>query len=393
VEVVLTIQDGQLERSGDSFSLFFIPICQGAEGAEVCDVTGTLSIGDIESTSTSTSDGLRFAISNDLVAAGFDYELTVVSTASPDARRELVGHVPAAPKTIIEVNLGAAEDAAEAQPQLIYHEPFNEGDFGMGLDLESTGTGADGPAGFGVDANGLVHAIDGINHRMIYISASGEVSSTPLPSELADEWIAGMAVAPDGTEYVSTKDAVAVVVDGQLVKMISNESLGVAGALLELRATTDGLYVPSGASWVRALDNSHSPTVGRDRSPLRTASGEMVDVSFQGNDPVISFSGSEQALKVISEPALQGVYLVEKTASGEVVMLLRASSAEEVDNTQLIVVRPDGTFAHRSVRIPPENMVQNGMYVEFAHDTVYLEVGGPDGVSIIAIDIAKLATD
>jgi hypothetical protein len=74
-------------------------------------------------------------------------------------------------------------------------------------------------------------------------------------------------------------------------------------------------------------------------------------------------------------------------------MLLRSSSAGEIDNTQLIVVRPDGSYVHRLVRVPPENMVQNGMYVRFAHNTVYLEVGGPDDVSIIAIDITKLETN
>jgi hypothetical protein len=266
-----------------------------------------------------------------------------------------------------------------------YSEPFNDGPFGMGMGSTTNEGLPDAPEGFGVDRSGTIHAIDGVNHRVILISPTGQLVDRALPDQLKDDWIAGFAVAPDGTEYVSLRGKIAILIDGMIKTEVTYGDAGVVGPQMEMRATADGLYVLSGSRWVRALDSEGLPLKGPQRVELRSQLKNTIDISSDDKgDPVITIG--DVAVRLLSSPQLAGVYVADQLSDGSIVLLARSSSSSAEDNTQLILVHPDGTWAHRALAIPTENMVQNGMYAHLVGDTVFLEVGGPDGVSILSYD-------
>ena len=80
------------------------------------------------------------------------------------------------------------------------------------------------------------------------------------------------------------------------------------------------------------------------------------------------------------------------TPIGDVVLLLRSSSSQPVNDSQIVVIHPNGSFEHVAIELPTENMVQNGMYALFDVNLalMYIEVGSSTTVSVLVFDVSEI---
>ncbi len=84
---------------------------------------------------------------------------------------------------------------------------------------------------------------DGGRHRVITIDAGGNRDVVDLPEAVRQEWIAGFAVGPDGTIYLTLTDGLAVIRHGELVARLTADELGWDGAYTSPSATDAGMWI------------------------------------------------------------------------------------------------------------------------------------------------------
>jgi hypothetical protein len=380
----------EITITGDVLQVEFFAMCGVGDAKGPCELTGSLTLDEpLNSTLTASGTSVLTFKTPVFAPGSINYALDVSVTRFPEVTQSLSGSISIGPDSYTELDLGTPNDAGQADTSVVYRADFNDGEFGLGLDLEASGGTADGPAGFGVDANGVVHLMDGLNHRVVLVAPDGTMSARDLPAQLDEQWIAGFATGPDGTEYVSTTNAVSVVRDGAVIGEFSNAQLGVLGVLLELRADERGLLVQRGQEWSLAISVDPTPAlVAADGGSGFQDTGLGSIWSTYGADGLRLWApGERHGFLLVSDPAVQAAYIAERSASGLWVLLVRSSSSEVPDNTQLVVVDPStGQSSHAGVDVPTENMVQNGMYAHLVNGLVYLEVGDSQGVSVLRLD-------
>ncbi|MDO8389676.1 MAG: hypothetical protein Q7V57_04235 [Actinomycetota bacterium] len=290
----------------------------------------------------------------------------------------------AMPEDATVLDLSSADSAVLQPSRVVYEQDLNKGEFGLGADFET----GEVPSGFGVDEHGVVHIVDPLNERVVLVAADGLLSAVPFPEELMGAAVTAFDVAPDGTEFAATLDGIVVIRDGGTLAAHTYDALGDTAIQLELRSDAHGLYFLSGSGvWTRQLDSNGQLVAAGERK--RASDGALVNVSTTGGQPVVQIVGAagSRLFRVEGEPLASAVYLVDVMSTGDVVMLLQ-SDPTKGDNTQIAVIHTDGSYEHWRVVLPSGGSpLENGWYMRFANDRIYMEVGTVSTVSVYEFDL------
>lgn len=293
---------------------------------------------------------------------------------------------------VTEVHV-ALDEIAGSRPleeagDVVYTGRFDDPDWGIQLEMD--GGSVSGPAGFGVDAEGTLYVADGGRHRVITIDAGGNREVVELPEAVRQEWIAGFAVGPDGTIYLTLTDGLAVIRHDELVARLTAEELGWDGIYTSPSATEAGM-------WIQLADTSWNLVVSPEGALITDA------YSAQDSQPGIDDSAGVAVdagadLLTLTRTADQVKQSVGVTSSSDGIATfvhttidndLVAVLVEVADPESLIALRvsPDGVIAGERLTVAKGNMVQNGIQFLVHGGNIYVETGSLEGVTVVRYSV------
>jgi hypothetical protein len=270
-------------------------------------------------------------------------------------------------------------------------------DFGVapwGLTLAAGDDDDAGPAGFGVDASGTTHVVDGYEQRVILIDANGNRSIEQLPTELAAKGTAqGFAVGPDGTEYLTLGDGLAIVHNGKLITAFTRTDLGWNGIYFGPKANAAGVWLRYGDTWTLVATPTgqlvHGVVSASNSEPGATAA-EAVEMSNDGPVPTFAYtSTSRETIRVTSTPQVGAAY-VDREVGNDLQLLLEQTAPRE--SLVLCIVHDDGAHTAFRIAVPTENMVTNGLEALTLGNVLYLETGSVKTITVTAYDLSRLGS-
>lgn len=328
------------------------------------------------STSSNTGDG---AASTVLPGTS----LPSTPSIQPSVTTQLVAEVPVALDDI------AGSRPLEEAGDVVYTGRFDDPDWGIQLDLDDGSV--IGPAGFGVDAEGTVYVADGGRHRVITVDTGGNREVVELPEAVRREWVAGFAVGPDATIYLTLTDGLAVIRQGELVARLASDQLGWDGVYTSPSATEDGM-------WIQLPDTSWNLVVSPDGARVNDVhsapdsqpgidddASVAVDAGAAGQ---LTFTRTPGGVKqsVVANSSPGGIGALVHTAIGDDLV---AILAEVADPGSLIVLRvsPDGAVTGERLTIPEAGMVQNGIRLLVHGGDAYVEIGSLEGITVVRYSV------
>jgi hypothetical protein len=252
-------------------------------------------------------------------------------------------------------------------------------------------------AGFGVSADGTIHLLDGVNRRVITVTADGLRASRAIPAAVPSDRFTGIAVASDGTEYLIALDAVIVLRDGELVARVTTDQFTGGGGNVA-SATNDGLWAKIAPGWrlVLGADGaapstpqaslpSSDPALGADRSVQISVDRPSAVVRALFPDPLW------RIFTVTSQPKLDGMYV--STIVGQDVVLVGGSV--EFAGQLVIVLHADGSYDAQLLDVDSGGLLESdGVKFQLVGTTLYIETAPVDmGVQVQRLDLAPLLVE
>lgn len=284
------------------------------------------------------------------------------------------------------IELGAPDSYALLDQVMVYAGSYSDEEFGVGRLQELDGLPV-GPAGFGVDEMGVVYIADGVRRRVLTVDPAGRIDVLDY-TEVAPAAFQGFTVGPDGTQYITLNNGLAIGSGGELAARLSAAELGWDGIYRSPRASQRGMWTqqPTG-EWILMVDSA-GRTVGGVTSP----SGSRPDVPLESavdcrigpaGELVVTVGENRATITVVVPAGVSGVVACTTLASGDVLVGL----VESAELSQLVVLTI-GTedWSVGRLDLPPENMLPNGPYLVVGpDDRLFVEAGSMDAVTVSAV--------